>query len=89
MTTKRDALRKEVMDALNSKAALAQNLGRENSEMISTIDKLETERDVLLEEVEKLREWIIKNKGEGDDDIDEEGDWVATETKQYLSQYRQ
>lgn len=78
MTTKRDALRKEVFDALNSKAALAQNLGRENSEMISTIDKLETERDVLLEEVEKLRDWIIKNKGEGDDDIDEEGDWVAT-----------
>ena len=80
MTSKRDALRKEVIDALNSKAALAQNLGRENSEMISTIDKLETERDVLLEEVEQLRHWIIKNKGEGDDNIDEEGDWVATGT---------
>lgn len=79
MTTKRDALRKEVIDALNSKAALAQNLGRENFEMISTIDKLETERDVLLEEVEKLRNWIIKNKGEGDDDISEEGAWVTTE----------
>ena len=80
MTTKRDALRKEVLDALNSKAALAQNLGRENSEMISTIDKLETERDVLLEEVEQLRHWIIKNKGEGDDDIDGEGEWVSSET---------
>lgn len=34
MTIKRDALRKEVIDALNSKAALAQSLGRENSEMI-------------------------------------------------------
>ena len=67
MTTKRDALRKEVVDALTSKASLARDLGRENCEMISTIDKLETERDVLLEEVEKLREWIVKNKGEEDD----------------------
>ena len=45
---------------------------------LSTIDKLETERDVLLEEVDKLRNWIVKNKGEGDEDITEEGDWVAT-----------
>jgi len=67
MTTKRDALRKEVADVLTSKASLARDLGRENCEMISTIDKLETERDVLLEEVEKLREWIVKNKGEEDD----------------------
>ena len=67
MTTKRDALRKEVVDALTSKASLVRDLGRENCEMISTIDKLETERDVLLEEVEKLREWIVKNKGEEDD----------------------
>ena len=67
MTTKRDALRREVVDALASKEALARDLGRENCEMISAIDKLETERDVLLEEVEKLREWIVKNKGEDDD----------------------
>jgi len=75
MTTKRD-------DALNSKATLAQNLGRENYEMILTIDKLETERDVLLEEVDKLRAWILQNKGEDDDDIIEEGTWVATNAKQ-------
>lgn len=73
MTTKRDALRKEVVDALG-------RITRENADMMITIDSLEAERDALLEEVEKLRNWIIKNKGEEDDEIPEKGDWVATGT---------
>jgi len=44
--------------------------------MLTTIDKLETERDILREEVDRLKTWIVKNEGEGDV-INEEGAWTG------------